>query len=119
MQETDQTTGAGPEGDEPKKRNLPVLLPKKNGNMPGWVILGIIVLAIAGAFVVLPWLLGVFGAFVGVIFGIIGGILGLLGAILGLLFTAFLFLLPALVLIGIGYAIAVLVRRDRSGGDNI
>ncbi|MGF1456132.1 MAG: hypothetical protein ACFB6R_12250 [Alphaproteobacteria bacterium] len=62
-----------------------------------------------------PILFGVFGGVFGMIMGILGGIYGLAVGILALVLTGFVLILPAFLLIAIGYGLAVMFRARRNG----
>ncbi len=103
--QTDRGAGGSSDGPQPERR-----LPRGSA----WLWVALLLALMIGVFLG-PLILGLFGALFGVIMGIVGSAIGIAVSIIALALTAFVLLIPALLLIALGYGIAVALRgRDKS-----
>ncbi len=70
-----------------------------------------VAIALVIGFFIGPLIIGLFGGIVGIVFGIMGATAGVAASLIALIVAAFGILIPVLVLIAIGYGLALLTRR--------
>ncbi len=105
-------TGAQQDGPRPADGDgYEARLPRGRGGLLLALLVALLIGVLFG-----PLIVGVFGGVFGMIMGLLGGIYGLAVGILALVLTGFMLILPALLLIALGYGLAVMLRsRNRNG----